>query len=636
LENTRISQSSQSSGLTMADLIDRLSRFDGPPEQFLANLLAVQCLIAGAQAGAVLRIAGEGQMEVVAVHPQLPRGATAPTWLAEAAESAGAAVAGGSTAIKPVHSQEDLYGEPARRHLVLVPLRGERQVRGVEAFIVTGGDRADLAAAAQRLELSSSMLSLYEMRLTLQRRQMDMRRLRMALETLSAVNEHEKFLASAMALCNELCTRLGCDRVSLGLLRGRYVHVRAISHTEKFTRKMRLVQDIEAAMEECLDQDVEVVQPAPPEAAFVARAAAELSSRHGPLTILSLPLRQQGEPVGVITLERRVDQPFELEEVEALRLACDLTAVRVVNLSQTDRWFGARLAHSSRQALGGVLGPKHTWIKLVAILGCAFLAFAFLAKGRYRAESPFVIEAVQRQVVPAPYDGILRKVSVKPTDTVVSGQELAELDLSELQLQLASSKAERDGYLTEAAAAQRDSMNQSDPQQLAKELMAKANAARLDAQIGLLEYRISQGRILAPIDGEVITGDLERQIGAPVKTGDVLFEISPLTSLRADLLVGEDQVADLREGQTGELAAVGRPDIRIKLVVERINPVAEVVNQRNVFRVRAQLVDLDLLQKHQYLLTGMEGVAKVDIGRQSYAWLWSRRLVNWVRMKMWW
>ena len=427
----------------MADLIDRLGRFDGPPEQFLINLLAVQCLVAGAQAGAILRLGAEGQMEVVAVHPQLPQNAPAPVWLSEAAEAAGPAVSAGNTAIRPLHSQDDLYGEPARRHLVLVPLRGERQIRGVEAFIVSGADRSALAASAQRLELTSSLLSLYEMRLTLQRRQMDLRRLRISLETLAGVNEHDKFVAAAMALCNELCTRLSCERVSLGLLKGRYVHVKAISNTEKFTRKMRLVQDMEAAMEECLDQDVEVVYPAPPDATFVSRAAGEMSSRHGPLTVLSLPLRHKGEPVGVVTLERRPEQPFELEEVETLRLACDLTAARVVNLSQTDRWIGARLAISARAGLSGLLGPKHTWLKLAAIAVSALLIFVFFFKGMYRVESPFVIEAMQRQVVPAPFDGYLAKVMVKPSDDVKVGDPLAELDLSELQLQLSSAEAQR-------------------------------------------------------------------------------------------------------------------------------------------------------------------------------------------------
>ena len=70
--------------LPMAELIDRLSRFEGPPEQFLVNLLAVQCQVAGAVAGAILRLGAEGRPEILAVFPPLAEGVTVPTWLAQA------------------------------------------------------------------------------------------------------------------------------------------------------------------------------------------------------------------------------------------------------------------------------------------------------------------------------------------------------------------------------------------------------------------------------------------------------------------------------------------------------------------------------------------------------------------------
>ena len=85
------------------------------------------------------------------------------------------------------------------------------------------------------------------------------------------------------------------------------------------------------------------------------------------------------------------------------------------------------------------------------------------------------------------------------------------------------------------------------------------------------------------IYGIVVKGDLKRQIGAPVKTGDILFEVCPLESLRGQLMVPEDLIFDIEVGQEGKLATASYPGQPIKFVVERINPMAEVVNQRNVF-----------------------------------------------------
>ena len=61
----RVEASSGRSGspelATTAELVDRLSRFDGPPEQFLVNLLAVQCRVSGASRGAIIRIGARGR-----------------------------------------------------------------------------------------------------------------------------------------------------------------------------------------------------------------------------------------------------------------------------------------------------------------------------------------------------------------------------------------------------------------------------------------------------------------------------------------------------------------------------------------------------------------------------------------------
>jgi hypothetical protein len=80
------------------------------------------------------------------------------------------------------------------------------------------------------------------------------------------------------------------------------------------------------------------------------------------------------------------------------------------------------------------------------------------------------------------------------------------------------------------------------------------------------------------------------------------------------------------------LAAIGRPGEHVAFRVARITPLAEVIDQRNVFKVRVELMEQD---PSKVMYPGAEGVAKVDIDRRRYAWIWTRRLVNWVRMKFW-
>ena len=479
--------------------------------------------------------------------------------------------------------------------------------------------------------MTAALLALYDLRLAGQNRQADLRRLRESMETVAAVNEHDRFAGLAMALCNELTTRWKADRVSLGFLKGRYVHLKAMSHTEKFSRKMKVVQDIEAAMEECVDQDVEVQFPSSPESTFVSRAAAELSRRHGPTSILSLPLRYGGKALAALVLERPADMPFTADEAEALRLAADLVTPRLVSLEEHDRWVGARAVFRLRRGLALLLSPKHTWIKAAGIAIAGFLAFAIFVKGTYRVEAPFVLQPVEQQVVPAPFDGNLEAVFVDPGDPVEGGKTvLARLETHPLLLKLGEARKDQIAYLAQAdAAAAIDK-----PDKTAEAMIARDQAASVAAQIDFLEYQISQAEITSPTGGIVMSGDLRRQIGGPVKTGEVLFEVAPIEALRGELAVPNDEIADVKLGQTGELATASYPDRHIEFTVERVNPMSEIAEHQNVFKVRVRLAETPL-----WMRPGMEGLAKVDVkvdGKDpSYLWIWSRPIVKWVRMKLW-
>jgi len=492
---------------TAAELIKQLGQFDGSPEQFFVNLLAVQCFLGQADSGAILRNNQQKGIDILAIYPQLREKRTAPVWLNQAAELIREATSTEVVIVKPLRDppkEDDNQG--TQNHVVLVPLKMADIGQVMEAFVVRASDRNALEASREQLELTANLLGISERRLTIQKRQAGLRRLQKAMETLSAINRQNRFTSTAMALCNEVTSQWQCERVSVGFLKGRYVRLKAMSHTEDFSRKMKIVQDIESVMEECLDQDCEVLYPASQEATYISRAAGELSRQHGPLVVLSVPFRQDGEARAVLTLERESSESFNLEEIEAIRLACELCTARLLELYEHDRWIGARVVAKVRSALAILVGPKYTWTKLLAILILGVILFLIFGKGQFRAEAPFVLEATYQQVVCASFDGYIKGVNVEVGDTVKGNETtLAELDTAELRLQLAAAKAEKAGYLKQVAAAMRDS-------ETAQAQIAQANSDKAQAQIDLLNYLVEQGKIISPISGTVVKGDLKRQI----------------------------------------------------------------------------------------------------------------------------
>jgi len=594
----------------------------GSAVEFLNEVIRGQQSLGPTHGGAILAAVGDTGTRILAIDPPIDRN-SAPLWLKQAAKLVHEGVPHEGI-VAPIETPVTRDKDGAHQELLLYPVACAGTSSAVIAIVVSDGNERVLQNRRRQLAHVTRPL-----RPTARPHQQDAGGqnadgLQRAVQTAAAMNVHDRYPSAAMALCNEVACRWRCDRVSAGFLKGRYVRLEAMSQVEHFDLKTKIVHDVEAVMEECMDQDCEIMHPALPTAEYVSREAAEFSKRHGPLALVSLPLRRKGEACGALTLERPVDRPFTAGEIESLRLACDLCTPRLFDLRQHDRWFTAKIAGEIRRMCALAVGTQHTWTKLLAICALCAMFFIVLAKGPYRIEASFVLESEQRQVVCAPFDGFIESAGLEVGDVVKAGETvLATVDTAELSLRKAEAQAERETYAKQVSAAMRDGKT-------AEAQIARAYVAKIDAQIELVDYYLQCARITTPISGTIINGDLKRHIGAPVKTGDVLFELTPLTSLRAELMVPEEDIPEIVTGQRGRLATVSYPGRKIEFTIEQINPIAQVVDQKNVFRVRCRLEDTP-----SWLRPGMEGVAKVSIGKRSYSWIWTRKIVRWIRMKLW-
>jgi len=152
------------------------------------------------------------------------------------------------------------------------------------------------------------------------------------------------------------------------------------------------------------------------------------------------------------------------------------------------------------------------------------------------------------------------------------------------------------------------------------------------AQLDLVEDKITRAAINAPFDGVVVSGDLSQLHGAPVETGKVLYEVAPLDAYRVVMQVDERDVAELQAGQRGRLAITGLPHDTLDFTVSQLTPVATAQDGRNFFRVEARL---DAAPTTAHLRPGMEGVGKVLVGERKLGWVWTHGLTDWLRLWLW-
>lgn len=482
----------------------------------------------------------------------------------------------------------------------------------------------DAFEAATRLRLLAGTPLTFQLTRSLDQSRQKTDRFAVALDLLTLLNAETRFAAAAMLLCNETASRFRADRVSLGWLDRQYIRVRAISHTERFEQKMTAVAAIERAMDEALDQDEEVVWPAPAESRTVSRDHEEYSRTSGIAHLLSLPIRLSEKATGVLMLERSAEA-FSLAEIQTLRLVCDQTARRLHDLERHDRWFGARLAGLVREQAARLVGVEHTGAKLFALAAAITLAVLVFGRADYRVEAPFILKSDILAQVPAPFDGYIDEVHFRVGDNVRAKQPLVTLDTRELLLQESAAIAEQRRFLGEAQKAESEN-------NVADMRIAQAGAEEAKARLDLARHHLTQARVVAPFEGFVIEGDLRERIAAPVKQGEVLVKVANLTAIYAEIAMPERDIHEIRVGQVGEIAFASQPQTTFPIKIERVEPVAEVKEKGNVFTVRGDIASAN----ESWWRPGMSGVCKVSVGQRNLLWIITHRSIDFLRLYFWW
>lgn len=232
----------------------------------------------------------------------------------------------------------------------------------------------------------------------------------------------------------------------------------------------------------------------------------------------------------------------------------------------------------------------------------------------YRIRCDAELQPVVRRHVAAPFEGILRQCLVKPGDVVSAGQVLGRMDAKELNWELAAATADRD------RAAKSGDVNLAAGKAAAAQI-DRFESRRLAERVKLLESRLAQLDISTPQVGVVVSGNLERAEGAPVKVGQTLFEVAPLERMIVEVLIPEYEIDRASIGQTVDVYLDSVPGEALTGAVLRIHPRAELRNGANVF-----VAELELDNHDDRLRPGMKGIARLATQRRPLAWIAAQRL----------
>ncbi len=246
--------------------------------------------------------------------------------------------------------------------------------------------------------------------------------------------------------------------------------------------------------------------------------------------------------------------------------------------------------------------------KVTATVAAVFLLLLFLPVP-YRLTADAVIKPHVARFVVSRYDGLLLKTMVRPGDQVTKGQELARMDGREIEVETAELQAEL------------DKANKLRDQATALGNTAAAQVARLDAlryeqQLIQLSQRRKHLILTSPVNGIVLSGDLQRAEGSPVSRGQTLFEVAPLEVMDVEITIDEETISQVSEDTEVRVRFAAYPEKFWQGSFTRIEPRAEIRNNKNVFIGLLQFDNPD-----NSLRPGMQGSAKILIGDKPLGWI---------------
>ena len=500
------------------------------------------------------------------------------------------------------------------------PLVLEGQVIGVVALAIAVRSEQQCQAILQLLQWGSIFLEKI-----LERKNEGLHNdATLALNAVTLFATNEPLAVTGYHFCNFIADHFDCTRVEFGLCKGLQVQIISLSHQLHFDRRIERIRQVEFAMEECIEQDQNILFPAP-----VSQVTSVIHSHTQQLlddkkgSVYSIILRNNETPFGVLTLVCNQSNNFNPQVIKRLNIVTESVAPLISMNIKNHLPVWRKIGQSINNKLQRLVGPGYFRTKFITLTSIILIGLLTLLQTDHVITAPASVEGKVQQAIVAPFSSYIATAKARAGDIVEKNQILATLDDKDLQLEYDKWSSERDKQTKEyhQALAQRDRAQIS---------ILKATIAQTDAQLESIEERLLHTQLRSPFSGLLVSGDWSQALGTPVERGQLLFEVIPTNNYRVTLQVDEHDVVSLISGQDANLRLTGLSDQLIQLRISQVFPIASVTQGSNNFRVESDIID-----SPEGLRPGMQGTAKIVVGHASLLSVWTDSLVSRLRLWVW-
>lgn len=448
------------------------------------------------------------------------------------------------------------------------------------------------------------------------------------LQLVAQINTHQRFATAAYALVNGL---VGQDEAiglaAVGWREGAYIRVKALSHYDRFERRTEWVKRIEAALEESADQDRPIAYPmAEDQASLITRAHHQLKIQSGAESLLSIPVGEFSGDGELVLLALGYDEPLGEDRIRRLRLLAELVYPILCRLRQQEASWFERLKTKARAMGSWLLGSDRLPLKAGLLTLSLALLFGIFGTLPHRVEGNARLVTDEMRVFAAPFEGRIDDALVNSGEPVAAGDVIARMDVEDLLLQRGELQADLRRQVAEVRRARAVG-------ELVDAEIASARVEQARARLARVEARLAQAEIVSGFDGIVVEGERQSLLGRPVRQGDALYRVAQLDGMYLRVDIPQENIHFVEPGEQGEFVFLSRPGEVLPIVVTRIVPMARVESGQGAF---FEVIAEPDVTADAWWRPGMEGVARIDQGRRSVLWVLGHRLMNRLRVWLWW
>jgi RND family efflux transporter MFP subunit len=337
--------------------------------------------------------------------------------------------------------------------------------------------------------------------------------------------------------------------------------------------------------------------------------------------LYALPLSDDQGRVGVLVYESSDPKFLDIPHIEMIKILAGQATVAIRNAMLYREVPLISLIEPLVRKKRALLNDRRSlWMTVGILFECAlFLSFFPLPM---RVAGDAVVAPQHMVTVDAPVDGNVTMVYAHEGQHVAAGEVLGAINDWQWRADLASTEAK---YQQAMLVMQNDLAHGA-----AQSGADREQAEYLRTELQRARTRVQVAQLRSPIDGIVVTPDLQNVSGKHIDAGTAFAQVLDLSSAIVQISIPERDTVLMSPGENVAIKLDSYPQRTWRGRVSVVSPVAKAGDGERTFTVEVPVSNDDA-----GLRAGMTGQAKISLGWKPAGYVMLRRPALWAWQTIW-